>query len=85
MITVIFAAWAKDSVDDLGFLNNLILNYICNLPNCDSATLKKLKSSLTSYQNNRIDYLLQTALLKVRDGADIEIIVATLSHDVGNH
>ena len=85
MITVVFAAWTKDSVDDLGFLNNLISNYICNLPNRDLATLKKLKSSLTSYQNNRIDHLLQTALFEERDGADIEIIVATLSHDVGNH
>ena len=62
-----------------------MLDDICKLPNRDSATLKEVKSRLTGYQNNRIDHLLQTALFEERDGADIELIVATLAHDVGNH
>ena len=43
-----------------------------------------LKSSLTSYQINRLGNSLQTASREESDGADIEFIFASLIHDVGN-
>ena len=58
--------------------------YICDPSNRDLATLKELKSSLTSYQINQLDHSLQTASCAERDGADIELIVAAFIHNVGN-
>ena len=48
------------------------------------AALKERKSSLTSFQINRIDHSRQTASFEERDRADIELIVAALIHDVGD-
>ena len=48
------------------------------------AALKERKSSLTSFQINRIDHSRQTASFEERDRADIELIVVALIHDVGN-
>ena len=59
-------------------------DYTFDLPNRDLATLKELKSSLTSYQIYRLDHSRQTASFEERDAADIELIVAALIHDVGN-
>ena len=74
----------QGSVEIYGFLNKLDADYIRGLPNRNLATLKELKSSLTSYLINRLDYSPQTASFEERDGADIELIVAALIHDVGN-
>ena len=73
-----------DSVDDFGFLNKLISDFIRDLPNRDLATLKEFKSSLTSYQINRLNHSLRKASFEERDGTDIEFIFATLIHKVGN-
>ena len=59
-------------------------DYICDPPNRDPASLKELKSSLTSYQINRLDHSLQTASCAERHGADTELIVAALNDDIGN-
>ena len=59
-------------------------DYICDPPNRDAASLKELKNNLTSYQFNRLDRSLQTALSAERNGADIELIVAALNHDIAD-
>jgi len=48
------------------------------------ATVKELKSYLAVRLINRLDYSQQTTERAKRDGADIELIVAALIHDVGN-
>ena len=57
--------------------------YIGFQPNRNFATLKELKYSLASRLINRLDYSSQTAKRAECDGADIELIVAALIHDVG--
>ena len=47
------------------------------------SALKELKSSLASRLINQLDYSLQIAMRAERDGADIELIIAALIHDVG--
>ena len=58
--------------------------YICDLSNSDLATLKEFESSLTNYQIKRLDHSLQIASCAERDGADIELIVATLNHGIAD-
>ena len=65
-------------------MNNLVQNFTCELPNLDLANIKVFKSSLTSYQFNRLDHSLQTASFEESDGVDIEFIFASLIHDVGD-
>ena len=74
----------RDLVDDFGFFNKLLQDYIYDLPNRDLATLEEVKSSLKSYQINRLDHSLQTTLFEERGGANIKLIFAALIHDVGN-
>ena len=66
----------------LDFFNWLMQDNIHDPRNRDPASLKELKSSLTSYQINRLDHSLQTASSAERGGADIELIVAALNHDI---
>ena len=58
--------------------------YICDLLNYDLSTLKGLKSSLASRLIIRLDHSLQLESCAERDGADIELIVAALNHDIGD-
>ena len=74
----------RDLVDDFGFFNKLLQDYIYDLPNRDLATLEEVKSSLKSHQINRLDHSLQTESFEESDGADIELIFASLILDVGN-
>ena len=46
--------------------------------------LKSLDSSLGGYQVSRLEHSLQTATRAKRDGADEEMIVAALLHDIGD-
>ena len=74
----------QDSIENCELLYNLEQNDICSLLNHDLATLKKLKSSLTSYQINRLDHSLQIKKCAEPDGAGIEIIVDVLNHNIGD-
>ena len=72
------------SVENYEFLYKLEWDQIRGLPNRDLASLHELKRSLTSQLINQLYYSPQTAKRAEWDGADIELIVAALIHDVGD-
>ena len=74
----------QDSVENYEFLYKLTRHYIRGLQSRNLATLRELKSSLASRLINRLDYSPQTARCAEWDGADIEVSVAALIHNIGN-
>jgi len=58
--------------------------YVRTLPDRILAALQKLDQSLPGYPVSRLGHSLQTATRALRDGADDELIVAALIHDVGD-
>ena len=46
--------------------------------------LRELEQSLAGYQISRLEHSLQSATRAERDGADIEMIVGALIHDLGD-
>ena len=54
------------------------------LPQRIMATIKRLDESLEGYPVSRLEHSLQTATRALRDGADEEMVVAALIHDVGD-
>ena len=47
--------------------------------------LKNLENSFSGYKITRLEHALQTATRAHRDGADEEMVVAALLHDIGDH
>ena len=74
----------QGSVENYEFLYKLEWDQIRGLPNRDLASLHELKRSLTSQLINQLDYSPQTAKRAEWDGADIELIVAALIHDISS-
>ena len=58
--------------------------YLRELPDRIMASLKALDAGLGGYPVTRLEHSLQTATRAKRAGADIELIVAALVHDVGD-
>ena len=66
------------------FLQKLEHGYIHALPDRLLAALGRLGDSLQGYQVSRLEHSLQSATRAEADGADIELIVAALVHDLGD-
>lgn len=58
--------------------------YLQTLPDRILSALGALSHSLGGYKVTRLEHSLQTATRAMRDGADEELIVAALIHDVGD-
>jgi predicted HD phosphohydrolase len=58
--------------------------YVRELPDRVLGALQKLDQSLQGYAVSRLQHSLQAATRALRDGADDELIVAALIHDVGD-
>ena len=58
--------------------------YIARLPDRILAALGSLDDGLDGYQVTRLQHSLQTATRAQADGADIEMVVAALIHDIGD-
>lgn len=58
--------------------------YVRELPDRVLGALQKLDQSLQGYAVTRLQHSLQAASRALRDGADDELIVAALIHDVGD-
>ena len=84
MTVVSFRRMDEGTVEDYQFLYQLEQNYIRGLPDRILAALAELKGSLSGYQVCRLEHSLQTATRAESDGADIELIVAALIHDIGD-
>ena len=84
MTAVAFRRMDEGTVADYEFLHKLEQDYVRGLPDRILAALKELDDSLSGYQVTRLEHSLQSATRAEEDGADIELIVAALVHDVGD-
>ena len=70
--------------EDYELLERFEREYIRSLPDRVLAALRKLDSGLQGYSVSRLGHSLQAATRALKDGADDELIVAALIHDVGD-
>jgi predicted HD phosphohydrolase len=81
---VSFIRMEDGSADDYALLDRTERDYVRQLPDHVLGALAKLDQSLPGYRVSRLEHCLQTASRALRDGADDELIVAALIHDVGD-
>ncbi|MEP6885320.1 MAG: HD domain-containing protein [Gammaproteobacteria bacterium] len=84
MKVVSFIRMEDGTQEDYEFLDRCEREYVHALPDRVLATLRKLDQSLQGYRVTRLEHSLQAATRALRDGADDEMIVAALIHDVGD-
>ena len=70
--------------EDYELLDRSEREYALGLPDSILAALRKLDHSLDGYPVSRLGHSLQTATRALRDGADDELVVAALIHDIGD-
>jgi predicted HD phosphohydrolase len=70
--------------EDYELLDRCEQDYVRALPDRVLAALLKLDQSLPGYRLSRLEHSLQAATRALKDGADDELIVAALIHDVGD-
>jgi len=70
--------------EDYELLQEAEKPYVAQLPGRVLDAVRKLDHSLQGYPVSRLGHSLQTATRALRDGADDELIVAALIHDVGD-
>ena len=81
---VAFRRMDQGDAADYAVLHRLERHYIEALPDRLLAALERLAMTLSGYQVTRLEHSLQTATRAEADGADIELIVAALIHDIGD-
>jgi predicted HD phosphohydrolase len=84
MTTVQFTRMADGSKADYDLLHGLEAEYASHLPERILAGLRQLADGLSGYQISRLEHCLQTATRAQRDGADVDMVVAALVHDIGD-
>jgi len=70
--------------EDYALLDRSEREYVLALPDHLLSALRKLDHSLPGYPVSRLGHSLQAATRALKDGADDELIVAALIHDVGD-
>jgi len=70
--------------EDYALLERYERDYARELPDRVLAALAKLDQSLPGYRVTRLEHSLQAATRALKDGADDELIVAALIHDIGD-
>jgi predicted HD phosphohydrolase len=70
--------------EDYALLDQSEREYAKQLPDYIIASLMKLDHSLEGYPISRLGHSLQAATRALRDGADDEMLVAALIHDIGD-
>ena len=84
MQQVSFRSMDEGTPADYALLNRLEDEFVAALPERILAALRELEQSLSGYQISRLEHSLQSATRAERDGADIEMIVGALIHDLGD-
>ncbi|HAO56750.1 MAG TPA: peptidase [Alphaproteobacteria bacterium] len=84
MQQVSFRRMDEGNAADYQLLNRLEDDFVRDLPDRILAALQNLEQSLAGYQVSRLEHSLQSATRAEVDGADIELIVAALIHDLGD-
>ncbi len=70
--------------EDYELLDRYEREYAQGLPQRVLEVVRRMDHALQGYQVSRLTHSLQTATRALRDGADEELIVAALIHDVGD-
>jgi predicted HD phosphohydrolase len=81
---VSFTRMEDGTREDYELLDAAERDYVRALPDHVLGALMKLDHSLPGYPVSRLGHSLQAATRALRDGADAELIVAALIHDVGD-
>ena len=74
----------EGTAEDYALLDKLEHQFVDSLPDRLLDALRGLQNSLAGYQIDRLQHSLQSATRAEADGADIELIVAALIHDLGD-
>lgn len=82
--TVSFTRMIDGTKEEYALLERHWQKHILNLPDELLGLLKRLGGDTGGYQIDRLGHSLQTATRAERDGADEEIIVVALLHDIGD-
>ena len=81
---VSFKRMDEGSASDYALLDEFETDYIKGLPDRIIHSLQRLDDTLGGYQVTRLQHSLRSATRAEADGADIELIVAALIHDIGD-
>jgi predicted HD phosphohydrolase len=84
MDQVAFRQMKDGTKEEYDFLHGLEQEYARALPDRLLASLRKLDDGLAGYQVTRLEHSLQTATRAQADGADIDMVVGALLHDIGD-
>ena len=84
MSKVQFTEMKHGSKEDYELLSKFEKEFAEKLPDRILEALRNLGDSMDGYQVSRLEHSLQSATRAERDGADEEMIVATLLHDIGD-
>ncbi len=82
--TVSFRQMKDGTRADYALLGRLETGYAHSLPGRVLAALRRLDTGLEGYPVSRLEHSLQCATRALRDGADTELVVAALVHDIGD-
>jgi predicted HD phosphohydrolase len=84
MDTVAFTEMDKGTEEEYQFLDRLYRTFSAELPDRIITHLNLLKGDRLGYKIDRFQHSLQSATRAQRDGADEEMVVAALLHDIGD-
>ena len=84
METVSFTRMEDGTREDYELLERLEREYAAGTADRVLAQLRELRGSLGGYRIDRLEHSLQTATRAYRHGADTELVVAALLHDIGD-
>ncbi len=82
--TVSFTSMAAGTREDYELLERLETEFAAGTADRILQQLRGLAGSLGGYQVDRLEHSLQSATRAHRDGADEEMVVAALLHDIGD-
>ena len=80
--TVSFTSMEDGAREDYELLDRLEEEFVAGTADRVLAHLRELSGSLAGYRVDRLEHSLQTATRAYRDGADEELVVAALLHDI---
>ena len=84
METVSFTRMADGTREDYELLERKGRAYVAGLPDRLLDVLRSMEHAFEGYKVSSLDHVLQTATRAERDGADEEMVVAALLHDIGD-
>ena len=85
MEKVKFTQMKDGTKEDYDLLSKYEEKFSKDLPDRVLEALRNLDSSVDGYQVTRLEHSLQSATRAEKDGADEEMVVATLIHDIGDN